>query len=94
MAQKNAHRGPLAKAGGKKVKAGDAIPVTIYPRAKTKELIRKAAKKAGQSVSRYVLLAAVEKAVGDDAALRKALPTDEYDTLVLNKYGPGSGKPK
>jgi uncharacterized protein (DUF1778 family) len=99
MRAKNNHRGPRAKAGGKKVKDGDAIPVTIYPRSKTKELIRKAADKAGQSVSRFVLLAAVQRAIGDtvvldEAKIRKALPADEYNTLVLNQYGPTSGKRK
>ena len=70
------------------MKDGKVFAVTIYPRAVTRELIRRAAKKNKVSVSRFVLLAAIREAVGPgDDALRKALPVHEYDTLVLNKYG-------
>jgi hypothetical protein len=76
--------GPKAKPTG--AKRGESLPIVIYPREKTKQLIVKAAEKEGLSVSRFVLLTVVTKIVGR-AKLRKALPPDEYDTVVLNKYG-------
>jgi hypothetical protein len=80
-------QGKAAKTSGKKIKNGEALPVTLYPRKVAKALIVKAAREANVSLSRFALLTLLQAIVGK-SNLRKVLPVDEYDTLVLNKYGP------
>jgi len=81
MQKRGPHRGPQAKAetGTKRF--------TLYPAEVTRELIRKAAAKAKQSVNQFVLLMAL-KAVAKqkNKPLLSLLPREEFDALVNKKY--------
>jgi hypothetical protein len=90
MAKRGIHRGPQAKTGGTKVKGGQALPVTIYPREKTKALIVAAANKAGQSFSNFVLLTVLGAIASEkNKSLTQLLPNEEYVALVERKYSWG-----
>jgi len=70
--------GVRAKEGGTKLKQGAAVQVKIYPRPEMKAALVKAARKNGQTVSSFLILAGLEKAARlQGCTVEDLVPQDE-----------------
>jgi hypothetical protein len=90
--------GPKAKRGGTKVKNGQAIQVTSYPRERTKAQLVKYAALAGLSLSSFLIVAGLDKAAtmqnestGKTLTGKDLVPEDEYAELLRKRGGKTKG---
>jgi hypothetical protein len=85
--------GPQAKSGGSPITNGKALHVTIYPRAATKAVLVRFSKLAGQGMSAFVILAALEKIAnlkrktGEPCTVQDLIPEEEYAELLRKRGG-------
>ena len=75
--------GVPAKLGGASVKRGRCKQVMVYPRAATKAVLVRAARKAKKPLSSFVILKALESIAREaQAPVESLIPVDEYDHLI------------
>jgi hypothetical protein len=93
-----------AKRGGKQATNGKSIPVTCYPRKRTKALLVEIAQQVEQGVSAFLIISGLEKvarikAQGNkvevlteselESAVRSLIPEEEYAELLRKRGGKG-----
>jgi hypothetical protein len=86
--------GREAEAGGSAITNGVALPVTCYPRRTTKEILVKFTKQADQTLSAFLIIAALEKAArmqslatGVKCVAQDLIPEEDYAELLRKRGG-------
>jgi hypothetical protein len=88
--------GPRAKRGGRAITNGKALVITCYPRRRTKSFLVQAIEKTDQSLSAFLIIAALEKiarteseATGQPVTPENLIPEEEYRELLTKRGGKG-----
>lgn len=83
--------GPPAKTGGAAKEGGKVVSVQLWARPSIKKAIVQAAAAAGESMSQFMLIRAME-AIGKKRGLAvdELIPQEDYDALVLRKMNKNS----
>lgn len=78
--------GPAAKMDGTAKEGGKVVSVQLWARPSIKKVIVQAAAAAGESMSQFMLIRAME-AIGKKRGLAvdELIPQEDYDALVLRK---------
>jgi DNA-binding transcriptional ArsR family regulator len=85
--RKRKHPGCNAKKTGTPLKRGAAVQIVCYPRPRTKAVLERAARKAGQSLSAFMIRASLERAAAiEGCKISDLIPESELRQYIRGKH--------